>query len=182
MARAPRTVAQCPGGDVTCGASRTRFQLVNVEGTSEIVGFEGFARAFLPRGFSLRATVAWARGDTPDPREGRKGRVPLSRVPPVNGTVEAFWRGAARRLYAGAALRWALAQTRLALQDESDARIPRGGTPGFAVIDLRAGYRAGRRVVAGVVLENVTDAAYRYHESSVNGAGRGVVFNVELSL
>ena len=74
------------------------------------------------------------------------------------------------------------ASTIAATGSESDARIPLGGTPGFAVFDLRCGYRVGRKLLVALVLENVGDAAYRYHGSSVNGAGRGLALNVELGL
>ena len=78
-----------------------------------------------------------------------------------------------------AAAEWALAQTRLAPTDRSDARIPFGGTPGFAVLDLRAGLRVANHFVVAAVLENVFDAAYRYHGSSINGPGRSVIVSVE---
>jgi iron complex outermembrane receptor protein/hemoglobin/transferrin/lactoferrin receptor protein len=65
-------------------------------------------------------------------------------------------------------------QDQLALSDVSDERIPLGGTPGFVVGDLRAGYRFTRRMVVGLVAENVTDALYRYHGSAVNGPARGL--------
>jgi iron complex outermembrane receptor protein/hemoglobin/transferrin/lactoferrin receptor protein len=76
-------------------------------------------------------------------------------------------------------MRWALRQSQLAPSDLSDARIPEGGTPGFAVLDLFAGYRMGRHMLFNVVFENVSDAAYRYHGSAVNGPGRGVIVNFE---
>ena len=82
-------------------------------------------------------------------------------------------------MYLGAALRWALAQDRLAPSDKSDARIPIGGTPGFAVLDLRAGYRFERNVLIALVLENVTDTIYRHHGSSINGPGRGLIMHLE---
>jgi outer membrane receptor protein involved in Fe transport len=63
-------------------------------------------------------------------------------------------------------------QDRLALSDQSDQRIPLGGTPGFAVVDLRAGYRWQPHFLVAGVLENLADAPYRYHGSSVNGPGR----------
>jgi len=81
----------------------------------------------------------------------------------------------------GAGLRWATAQKRLSLGDRSDARIPLGGTPGFAVLDLRAGLRVNDRLRATVVVENVGDAAYRYHGSSVNGPGRGLVVGLDVN-
>jgi iron complex outermembrane receptor protein/hemoglobin/transferrin/lactoferrin receptor protein len=146
------------------------------------------ALARLPAGFALRATLAWAWGEGPNPAERPddpdvpyEETLPLSRVPPLNGTVELRWRSAIG-FYAGAALRWALMQDRLALQDLSDPRIPVGGTPGFAVLDLSAGFRWRRNLLVALVLENATDAAYRYHGSSVNGPGRGLLLTVEAGL
>jgi outer membrane receptor protein involved in Fe transport len=108
-------------------------------------------------------------------------------VPPLNGSLELRRAFGQRRWpslqpYAGAGLRWALVQDRLAPTDRGDARIPEGGTPGFLVFDLRAGARFGDRLLLAVVLENLGDAAYRYHGSSVNGPGRGLIVNLEGSL
>ena len=104
--------------------------------------------------------------------------VPLSRVPPLNGTVELLWAHPSG-LSASTGLRWAGAQTRLAVADRSDARIPLGGTPGYAVVDVRGAWRLGPRLVVSAVLENVTDEAYRSHGSSVNGPGRGLIVSLE---
>jgi iron complex outermembrane receptor protein/hemoglobin/transferrin/lactoferrin receptor protein len=179
--RSPRSVAECPAATPQCNASWNRFQLVNLRGAALIQSVEGMARVFLPLGLSARATVAWAKGEGPDPRSGQRGLLPLSRIPPLNGTLELLWR---HRLgiYAGAGLRWALEQTALSLGDQSDARIPTGGTPGFAVVDLRAGCRLRRNLLAALVLENLGDAAYRTHGSSVNGPGRGLVVSLEGTL
>jgi iron complex outermembrane receptor protein/hemoglobin/transferrin/lactoferrin receptor protein len=65
-------------------------------------------------------------------------------------------------------------QDQLALSDTSDERIPAGGTPGFAVADLRMGYRFGAAWTISLVAENLTDAVYRYHGSAVNGPARGL--------
>jgi iron complex outermembrane receptor protein/hemoglobin/transferrin/lactoferrin receptor protein len=182
--RSPRAVADCPPATPQCAASWNRFQLVNLGAPATLYGGEAALRAFLPAGLVARATISYALGYGPNPAPPTAGaadyrpRVPLSRVPPLNGTFEVLWRHA-RGVYAGLGLRWASAQTRLSLADRSDARIPEGGTPGFAVLDLRAGYRWGRRFVAGFVLENLADSVYRYHGSSVNGPGRGVVLSVE---
>jgi iron complex outermembrane receptor protein/hemoglobin/transferrin/lactoferrin receptor protein len=76
-------------------------------------------------------------------------------------------------------VRWAGEQTRLAPQDRVDARIPRGGTPGYVAFDIRAGYRLDPYVLVAVVFENVGDAAYKHHGSSTNGPGRGLVAEVQ---
>jgi outer membrane receptor protein involved in Fe transport len=158
---------------------------VNLGSAATVDGFEVMARAKLPAGFSVRATVSSALGEGPNPLEASaeplarsEDTIPLSRVPPINGTAEARWESVVGA-YLGAGVRWAGAQQRLAIADRSDARIPKDGTPGFCVLDVRAGYRYGGKLMASFVLENVTDAAYRYHGSSINGAGRGLIVQVE---
>ncbi len=191
ITRAPREVDDCPDNTIDptgCASSRTRFQLVNLGGQARIFGVDGGVRVFLPRGFGASATVAWAWGDGPNPvpppadpdaANSYRRRVPLSRIPPLNGTVELGWRQE-QGFWIASALRWATDQTRLAPQDQADIRIPPGGTPGFAVVDLRAGYRWDPHLLVGLVLENVADTPYRYHGSSVNGAERSLTIQAEL--
>lgn len=183
--RASRPISACPPETPQCGSSWARYQLVNLAGAASITGFEASARAFLPYRLEAKATVAWAFGEGPNPQERPEDpsapyeeTLPLSRIPPLNGTAELRWQSPIGA-YLGAGLRWALAQDRLALTDRSDARIPPGGTPGFAVVDLRAGYKLSRHVVVSLVVENVGDTPYRYHGSSINGPERGVIASLE---
>lgn len=201
IARSPRNISDCPLTDAGrmgapgCATAWSRFQLVNLGGRAVLWGGEADLLLRLPLRFDLRATIAYAFGEGANPTPPVPGQtnyvaiVPLSRVPPLNGTAELRWRPL-RGLLLGTALRWAGAQDRLAPSDFSDARIPSGGTPGFAVFDVRAGVRLHellpgrwlRRGVAMLVLENAGDVAYRYHGSSVNGARSSVQFNLELEI
>ena len=178
IARAPFDPANCPpGGETGCAGSKAAFVLTNLEGRAMIRGFDGAVRLFLPAGLGIRATLAYAWGEGPNPVPGGSpNRLPLSRVPPLNGSAEISWRH--KGFYAATALRWARLQDRLALADLSDQRIPKGGTPGFVVVDLRAGYRWQPHILLAGVLENLANAPYRYHGSSVNGPGRS--FNLLL--
>jgi len=183
--RATRNIEACPPKTSQCNASWARYQLVNLDGDAAITGFEASARAWLPYGFEAKATVAYAFGESKNPQDrpttpgiAYEETVPLSRIPPLNGTAELRWESPFGA-YLGAGLRWALTQDRLAISDQSDARIPRGGTPGFAVVDVRAGYRLSRHVVFSLVLENAGDTPYRYHGSSINGPQRGMIASLE---
>jgi len=185
IGRRLRDVTDCPPATPQCNASWSRFQLINARAPSMLYGLEGSARVRLPAGLLAQAGVSWAWGEGPNladppsnPDVAYSPRVPLSRVPPLNGTLEVLWAHPSG-LSASTGLRWARAQERLAVADRSDARIPLGGTPGFAVLELRAAWRLGTRFVLSAVLENVTDAAYRSHGSSVNGPGRGLVVSLE---
>jgi iron complex outermembrane receptor protein/hemoglobin/transferrin/lactoferrin receptor protein len=82
-------------------------------------------------------------------------------------------------MWLGQSVRWATLQDRLATSDRSDARIPLGGTPGFVVWDAQVGYRMDPWISAALVLENILDNEYRSHGSSVNGAGRGLIIQLE---
>jgi outer membrane receptor protein involved in Fe transport len=181
-----RTSAQCPPATPQCLGSWSRFQLQNAPSHSEVRGVEAATRVRLPARFTLRGTVTWTWSEGPrvgDLGEGVTGvvlgeRVPLSRTPPLNGTAELGWTHPSG-FGAGAALQWAAAQERLALADYSDGRIPRYGTPGFAVAHLRASWRLDSRLAVSAVLENVFDSPWRFHGSSVNGPGRGVMVQLD---
>lgn len=182
-----KRASDCPANTPQCNGSWSRFQLQNAQELSQIRGVEGTLRLFTPIGLSARATLAYAFGDGPrigDLTQETYGvtlgeRVPLSRIPPLNGTAELMYQHAVG-LSAGAALRWATLQDRLAIADYSDGRIPKYGTPGFAVLDLRLGYSVGEHVDVSATVENVFDSPYRYHGSSINGPGRGLVLGLRL--
>jgi outer membrane receptor protein involved in Fe transport len=186
ITRVSRRAEDCPRATPQCAASWTRFQLQNAPSPSELRGVEASAKLQLPARLSARATFAWTWSEGPrvgDLGDGVLGvvlgeRVPLSRTPPLNGTAELAWSHPSG-FGAGAALQWAGAQERLAIADYSDGRIPRYGTPGFAVAHLRASWRWGNRLALSAVLENLLDSPYRFHGSSVNGAGRGVMVQLD---
>ncbi|MEM1416226.1 MAG: TonB-dependent receptor [Myxococcota bacterium] len=175
--RAVRETADCPPETPECVASRDPFQLVNAGSRSRIFGAEGGVSVFPVRDLRVRAlaSFAWGEGPSLGDRDAPPGRVPLSRIPPLQGGVEARYRHRPTGLWVGAGLRWARAQTRLAISDGSDPRIPIGGTPGYARVELRAGWRFRDGLSLGLVAENLADAAYRVHGSSVNGPGRSVI-------
>lgn len=181
-----KSAEDCPAQTPQCQTSWSRLQLQNAPSYSELRGVEAMIRLKTELGLSARATFTYTFGETPKIGEIGYGgygvsvgdRVPMTRIPPINGTVEAVFRRNTFELSAG--LRWAASQHRLALADYSDARIPKYGTPGYAVLDVRTSVRLADHVVLGAILENVTDAAYRNHGSSVNGGGRGFVVTMKI--
>lgn len=184
MTRGLRSEADCPPDTPQCKTSKRRVQLINVAGLSVIDGVELWAQARWPGVATVTASVSYARSEGPSPSapdDPDAPREPLSRTPPLNGSLDARF-GGARGLFAGVGVRWARAQTRLSTTDYGDARIPRFGTPGFVVADARVGFRLRRELVAALVVENLTDAAYRYHGSSINGPGRGAILSLESGL
>ncbi len=192
MVRSTRLISDCPADTDACQAAWNRYQLVNAFGQSRLVGSEGGVTAHFSLGklgdLVTRATISYVRGDSPntspqpaDPNAPYSSRIPLSKVPPLNGTFEARWRDLHSGVYAAAAMRWARTQDRLSPADYSDARIPLGGTPGYTVFDLRAGWRTDQWLLS-LVFENIFDNAYRVHGSSINGPGRGVIASATLMM
>lgn len=182
--RASRDPSDCPSDTPQCMTAASQLTLVNADDNANILGAESRVTLKLMSSLSLRATFAYAYGEAPNTAApspempSPPARVPLSRIPPMNGTVELRHQHTATGLYGAVAARWAAAQTRLAPTDATDPRVPAGGTPAYAVLELRAGYRFAERLRFSAALDNLLDTAYRIHGSSVNGAGR----NVKLSL
>ena len=168
--------------DNACRANRAPLQLVNLEGEAEIHGIESRIDWRPIPSWQFRNTVSYARGEGPNPSRSGPSRVPLSRIPPLNGTGEVTWRNRKKGLYAGGSVRWATQQDRLSVGDVADARIPIGGTPGYLVFDARAGIRTRSKNAISFVFENLFDERYRTHGSGIYAAGRSVTINLEGAL
>lgn len=142
------------------------YQRANV-GEAYVRGLEGDAEWRATATLTLRAFLASTFGQqvTVD--------VPMRRIPPVNGLVGARYR-LRRGAWLEGTVRAAGAQTRLAPGDIADHRIPPGGTPGWAVVDVRAGTRVGRSLLLSGGIANILNEAYRVHGSGIDGPGRHV--------
>ena len=134
----------------------------------------------------LWANGSWIEGEVDQFRFAGAGgaeevRAPVSRLVP--------WMGhAGILLRPGSGLYWveihgtALARAdRLALRDVTDVRrIPPGGTPGFAVLGIRAARELeGRGLTLAGGIENLLDEDHRIHGSGQNMPGRNLVLTVE---
>ncbi|MBT6180300.1 MAG: TonB-dependent receptor [Deltaproteobacteria bacterium] len=179
IVKSPRTINDCPDAATGCATSWSSLQLVNTQGTSRLYGAEASALARFNNGLSMRAAITYTYGESPDAQDPDT-TVPLSRIPPLNGSAEVHYQFF-QNWKVGTGMRWATSQTRLAPADFDDiTRIPPGGTPGFAVFDLRLSYRAKNKWLASFVLENIFNTPYRYHGSSVNGSGVGAMILFDL--
>jgi outer membrane receptor protein involved in Fe transport len=70
-------------------------------------------------------------------------------------------------------------QDRLSADDRTDARIPKGGTPGWTTANLRGGYEFTERIKATISVENLFDIDHRYHGSGVNEPGLNATMSLE---
>ena len=148
-------------------------------GTARMVGFE--AEGVVRLGpLDGRATVLYTRGDQED---ASGAETPMSKIPPLAGSLGLRWTHKSQRIWVEYALQWATPQDRLGLRDQNDSRIcPESmqdqpelcGTDGYAVHGLSAGAEVTTRVVVTAGFDNIADRLYRTHGSGVDSAGRSV--------
>jgi len=103
--------------------------------------------------------------------QNRTRQEPLRRIPPLFGRVGVGFQP--KQWNTSAELCWAGEQDRLAAGDRSDNRIPKGGTPGWWVVNVHAAY-TWKMVSLRVSGLNLFNEDYRTHGSGVNGVGRSV--------
>jgi hemoglobin/transferrin/lactoferrin receptor protein len=104
---------------------------------------------------------------------------PLRRVPPMFGSFSLAYQ----KKNGKASFEWLAAtrQERLAAGDVADNRIPSGGTPGWNIFNLHAGYSFGIFSI-NLTLQNLLNADYRYHGSGVNGYGRSGLVTLAVAI
>jgi outer membrane receptor protein involved in Fe transport len=154
-------------------------------GEGRLLGVEGEIRAALSDWAEVHGSLAWTRGVELLDEEDDQGRteVPLTRVPPLFGTAGLRFGGPLSERFTGSLEPFVLfagKQDRLSDLDLTDPRIPKGGTPGFATLNLRGTLDWNRLLFVGLVLENLTDARYKVHGSGVFGAGTNGVLTLAL--
>lgn len=146
-------------------------------GSGWIHGVEATGRVGLGHGFSARAAFTWQEGELEAYPTSAPVRVtePVSRLMPTTGLVALRWDEARRRAWVEVVGTLAARQDRLSTSDRMDVeRIPPGGTPGYDVYTVRAGWRAGARLTLSAAVENVADRDYRVHGSGINEPGRNL--------
>jgi hemoglobin/transferrin/lactoferrin receptor protein len=132
--------------------------------------------------WALHGALSWTEGEidtfpASDPVIERK---PMSRVPPLSGTVGILWEDLSEKYWAEALVMLAAEQDRLSPRDASDTqRIPPGGTPGYVVFTIRGGVRVTRGLLLSAMIENVTNEDYRIHGSGINAPGTNAVLAVD---
>jgi outer membrane receptor protein involved in Fe transport len=151
----------------------------NVNGEEGILwGIEPRVAADLGQGVVLSGSLAYTWGKekvTGGPDE------PLTRIPPLFGQVRLRWDAASvchGRVFVEGYVRGATKQDRLSSEDESDARIPPGGTPGWWTWNARLGYVTDN-LAWTLAVENITNEAYKYHGSGVYAPGTNAILSVE---
>jgi len=130
-----------------------------------IQGFEFQSRIEPVNGLRLTAAAATTYGQSITRNE------PLRRMPPFTARLGAEYGSG--KLLGGLMFDHANVQRRLEAGDKSDNRIPKGGTPGFNILNAY-GSMEMKGVTLRAYLNNLFNVDYRTHGSGINGMGRSV--------
>ncbi len=168
------------GIDPTVLGTQKAYKRINA-GSAEYKGFEARLETKAWSGLRLKAATAYVKGDVTD-KDGKTAAA--TRVPPLSGSASLLFDDPWKHfVFAEAQILWALRQDRLSSSDQDDLRICEDpanpgkvladckGTPGWTVLNLRAGIRPfqGGQLTLGV--ENLLNQQYKIHGSGVDGAG-----------
>jgi hemoglobin/transferrin/lactoferrin receptor protein len=138
-----------------------------IKGFETEVGFQPLA------GLQVKGNLAYTYGQSLSKNE------PLRRIPPFNGRLISTYHH--NKCFASAEFLFASRQSRLAQGDKDDNRIAGGGTPGWDVFNLYAGYQLSQ-LKFNLSLQNLLDEDYRTHGSGINGVGRSAWLSVAVTL
>jgi hemoglobin/transferrin/lactoferrin receptor protein len=120
--------------------------------------------------FSLYNAAAYAYGLNKTKLE------PMRRIPPFSGRSRLSYER--NKLFVAAEIVYASKQNRLAQGDKDDNRIPAGGTPGWKIFNIYAGYKLNQfKLNTGI--QNIFNKDYRTHGSGINGYGRNVYVSLQ---
>lgn len=146
----------------------------------ELEGYWSFAEHWTLSGFA-----AWqeTRVDEPLFLGGPSDDKPASRQLPLNGSLALRWTHPDAPIWLEGRVTAAAAEDRITLADQAsdDQRIPTGGTPGYFVTSLRAGWQPWNHLELLAAVENISDEDYRIHGSGQNEPGLGAILSARLS-
>ena len=113
--------------------------------------------------------------------DGRVVREPLSRVVPFMGTIGLRLQTADRRLWTELVCTGVSEADKLNSGERADTqRFPVDGTPGWALVTLRGGWKVNENLSLTASLDNLLDEEYRAHGSGSNEPGFGGTVSVTL--
>ena len=153
------------------------------DGYMEGVELEGAWR-FQPQ-WTLSGFTAWQDGRTQSPSYlgGPMTDKPNSRLLPLSGSLALRWDDPSKKIWIEGRILGAIAEDRIdSVDQQADSqRVPTGGTPGYLVTSLRAGWRVTPRLDLTCGIENLTDEDYRNHGSGQNESGINGIFGAKVT-
>jgi len=151
-------------------------------GDGYVAGIEAEASVRVDPDWSVYGAIGWQSGQVDQFRfpSGVKTDKPLDRLMPLSGVAGVIYEPVGTGFWIDFFTRFADDQNRLSLRDETDTeRIPPGGTPGYATLNVRGGYQINERVTVSAAVENIADKDYRIHGSGQNEPGTNFITSID---
>ncbi len=173
------TIVRSPTGATILGVPEVRKDNV---GDGWLWGFELEAAWRFKPCWTVLGNLSWMDGEVDQYTAAQvKVRDDFDRLMPLTTFAGLRFEPPCGRVWAQAEWVHADKASRLSLQNETDTqRIPPGGTPGYDLFNIRAGYRLFERTDVLFAVENLSDENYRIHGSGVNEPGINFVFGVDV--
>lgn len=141
-----------------------------------IYGFESKAIWNLHPQWRFLAHASWQNG------EQKQGGISdtIRRLNPLNGALDLRWNASSNHYWVSGRVEAAARQDALSKLAANDTqRIPVGGTPGYVVASLYAGWQISEVLQLNLALVNLTNTAYRIHGSGQNMPGRNATLSLK---
>lgn len=149
-----------------------------------VYGFELEGAMRLDPQWTLTGFAAWQNGRTSSPAylNGPVQDKPNTRQLPLTGSLALRWTSDSHRYWVEGRLLAATTEDRITRADQAadNQRIPTGGTPGFIVASLHAGWQINEHLALHGGIENLTDVAYRNHGSGQNEPGINAILGAKV--
>lgn len=132
----------------------------------------------------LSGFVSWQEGrsETRSFIGGPTEERPMTRQLPVTGSLALRWTSESEKYWIEGRLLAADREDRITAADQAadNQRIPTGGTPGYIVTSVRAGWQVNDRLHLTAAVENLLDDDYRNHGSGQNEPGLNAIFGAKV--
>jgi hemoglobin/transferrin/lactoferrin receptor protein len=144
-----------------------------------VYGFELEGAWRIDPQWTLSGFAAWQNGRTSSPvyLDGPLQDKPNSRQLPLTGSLALRWTAASQTYWVEGRVLAATTEDRITRADQAadNQRIPTGGTPGYIVASVHAGWQVNEHLALTCGIENLTDVAYRNHGSGQNEPGLSAI-------
>ena len=151
-------------------------------GDGYVQGVElGLSWNFSP-GWTAFGDFTWSEGEVGQYNGKHIGVYPVTRIQPITAHLGVRWNSTDSKWWTEGVVTLARHQDRLSLGDIGDTqRIPPGGTGGYAVYTVRAGWKPCANLDVYAACENLSDEDYRIHGSGINEPGRNFVLGTKIA-
>ncbi len=141
---------------------------------AEILGGEIEMEVKISKSIVGYGNMAYAHGQNIRENE------PMRRIPPFNGRI-GLRGNIIQNILATAEWGFSAEQDRLSGGDIADDRIADGGTPGWNLFNVYAGYNH-KYFTINASIQNLFDKAYRIHGSGIDGIGRSFWISLNINI